>query len=274
MNAAFTNFKAFADDMFNAWRAGAVSFGNWLNDSSLYSSLCKDFQMDYLPEPYYYYELSGSQVTDACFNNPLFVLNNNPGGGLHFQHRNAINSGPVKFKCYDDCSNYIANTYYRSNKYIGDSACRRIQKAIECANKLGCDGIIFVETFFLHSKKLNKIKYLKLYNSEFSKPNSKIIEYSNLLKNVLKGEKVLCITAVRPGISLGYNNINYWKNGWMQHQAGLIGLDLSSLNSSNIIPIIINNNKCTSCLIKKNNKYMVCMQGSNNIPNNILTHLP
>ena len=244
-NNADTAFKAFAEEMYKAWQKGDKKFSEWLNAGSKAPvDFKKKFSLDHLPEPYYYFK--------NC-KNPLYVLNNNPGQGMNIQKRTKI-----KGSCYEDISKKIANDNYKNSNKIGKSAVRRIKNSEKCAEAFGCDGVVFVETFFLHSPDFKKNYFLKYYQ------NNEIVKtYFKLLGNFLKDKKVLCITATS---SRGSLQGTKWLNEWAGYQAKLIGLNLAKAKS---IAITKKGKKVTSCLIHNNGKFLLGTMGSNNIPKNL-----
>lgn len=245
-NNADTAFKAFAEEMYKAWQEGDKKFSEWLNAGSEAPVDFKEekFSLDHLPEPYYYFESR---------KDPLYVLNNNPGQGMNIQKRTNITD-----PCYEDISRQIANDNYKDSTKIGKSAVRRIKNSEKCAEALGCHGVVFVETFFLHSSDFDKNYFLENYQ------NSEIIKnYSKLLENFLKDKKVLCITATS---TRGTLQGTKWLNEWAGYQAKLIGLNLAKAKS---IAITKKGKKVTSCLIHNNGKFLLGTMGSNNIPKNL-----
>ena len=73
---------------------------------------------------------------------------------------------------------------------------------------------------------------------------------------------VLIVACVGSKESLSIKSIK--KNSWLEFQAALIDLDLSTVNFRKITQ---KEDKITSGIFYRDNKYLLCCMGSNNIPN-------
>ena len=213
----------------------------WKDDSAFYSDFAEDYQMDYLPEPYY--EVVAGQ-------NKLFVLNNNPGIGLDIQLREYIRKNYDR-KSYEDISKSLS-AYYQKN--LRGNAKFRLDKMKKICAALGFDGLENVETFFLHSSKMNKRKFLEKYKE-------KALPYTDCLKEYLQDKTVLAICAVASKQSISRETL--MASDWLMFQAEILGVDFSS---AELFPAKEKEGKISCVFLIQNKKIFVFMMGSNSLP--------
>ena len=208
----------------------------------------KDFNIDYLPEPYLVFKEGKRE---------LFVLNNNPGHILEnqVQARETIKS-KYPGKCYAEVAEGMTD-YYRGSEFAANEpiAYRRNDRMFDFAHKIRCDGMVNVETFFLHSASFNKQKFLNEYKgSELAK------EYTEKLKKFLADKDVLAISGSGP---IDPDNLKL--SEWAEYQCDIIGLDISK---AELIPIRRSEKggNVSTAIIHSGRKFMTLMRGSNFLP--------
>ena len=139
-------------------------FQNWLNHRLDLSDFAEDFELDYIPEPYFVLQPGKT---------PLYVLNYNPGGVLPSgeQHRTSVKTR--KHGTYEEAIEELAKIYRK----MPGVARNRNDKCLKFAEEMGYNGVVCVETFFLHSKErspLDTYHFPRRYNlqqwSMFWKP--------------------------------------------------------------------------------------------------------
>jgi hypothetical protein len=227
------NYIAFCEQLHQQW------LNNYENDDVLNDI----FQMEYSPEPYFKLE-NGS--------NPLYMLLTNPGDGMDFQHKKNI----VKSD-YETFAKEAAKIYTSENfKTKYSNAYRRLRKSIDLAKNLGYDSVINVETIPFHSATLNKSKALKALSI-----SNALIVYQNELKTFLKEKPVVIVAACSTKCSISVNTIT--NNDWLMYQAKIANIDIEKLKMKELTN---KDNKITSALFSEDNKHIVLMMGSNNIP--------
>ena len=232
----------------------------WISDQLIVSEKTnKEFQMDYMPEPY---------LDFSKKDNPLYILTTNPGAGMLEQYRKNIiieDSIITKNDSYQDTSKTFANFYVNN---LTGAAKRRIDGFKSLANNSGFDGFIQIESYPFHSRNLpNKTKFLK----EFKEDNI-FVEYSQLLKNTQKDKNVIVLSAV--GTKSEISNQSISSNEWLQWQANLMGLNTSNLKKKELL---LKDGKVTSMFLyeKDNNltKGFILMMGGNHLPNEDVLNL-
>ena len=232
----------------------------WIDDTlELDEKVKKDFQVDYLPEPYLDFD---------CGTNPLYILTTNPGGGMQMQKRDVIvsndsESGIVKDDKYSEVAKKLANFYIDILK--GSAAGRRIDKMLELASQSNFDGVFQVESYPFHSATLpNKKQFLKIMKND-----SFFIEYTDLLQKLLSNKTTIVISATGTQKSISINNIR--NNVWLKWQSEIIGIEY--IDNLTLIPLVTKADKITSAFLyeKQNNivKGFVLAMGSNNLPSDI-----
>lgn len=230
-----SNYFKFCEDLYKNWKKGD------LPEKEVLKQL---FQLDYVPEPYLYFE-KGS--------NPLYVLYNNPGSGIdEIQKHDVVNE-----KTYDDFAKKISKYYLDKDKFKKETAAfNRIQKALNFAKNQGFDGVVNVETIPFHSVELNKKKALMLI-----KKTDLLQNYINALTSFLKDKPIIALSGCNTHESITKQTVN--KNQWIKLQAEIIGFDLQKSKQFNLTEKA---DKVTSAIFKDQNKFLVLMGGSNNFP--------
>lgn len=202
------------------------------------------FQIDYSPEPYFVLK-NGS--------NPLFMLLTNPGAGMDFQkHENFEKSD------YKAFSNHLSKVY-ASEQFKEDggvNAHRRLMKSIEWSDHLGYDSIVNVETIPFHSPNLNKAKALDVIKKSWI-----LSGYQEVLRNFLVNKPVLIVAACSSKTSITINTLKNSK--WLMYQAELANINIENLKFKELTK---KDGKVSSALFYDNEKYIVLMMGSNNLP--------
>lgn len=231
-------------------------FQNWIGKKEYYKEFSNDFLMEYLPEPY---------VTNSKGKNRIFILVNNPGGGMEHQNRDNIlkNKSFINGKLsYKEISEQLGK-YYMSEEFriaLGrnSAAMLRGTKSIAFANNLGYQGIQFVETVPFHSSKFNKGILKKLLSSNFYQ------EYRANLKSLLEYEPVVMISGISGREDISKNSIN--KSKWLKHQAELMNF---SVEKCQVIPVRKSEEKklISVAVAVEKNKIMILSMGNNNFPN-------
>ncbi len=238
------NYKNFCEQIYLNWRESPTNFDEF----------SKDFQNNYLPEPYYSIRVG---------NNPLFILNNNPGGSLSFQEHSLFLKTFPNASTYTDVSLWLMDKYTGNNAIIGGAAKTRVNRITQIAATLGYDGVENVETFFLHSNSFSKKMFLKKFSQ-----NNTVNQYINTLTAYLIDKPVLIVSAISSKNSL--NLLEVSNNSWIKYQAEIAGLNLKE---ASFYGITSKNQKITAGLIKHRNKFLVCTMGSNTIPKNTYLRL-
>jgi hypothetical protein len=221
-------------------------FQNWLQhqfkDDIILSQL---FQMDYAPEPYFTLR-EGKQ--------PLYVLLTNPGTGMEFQHiSHHKNSNYEKFSA--SLTQVYTSDDFKKGKG-SNPAYRRLMKSIDFANFLGYDGVVNIETIPFHSPNLDKNKALKAIQQ-----SKTLLSYQEHLKSYLSDKPVLIVSACHSNHSISIDTIN--KSKWLSYQCELAGIVIKDLEMEALTK---KNEKVSSASFKKDNKHIVLMMGSNNLP--------
>jgi hypothetical protein len=230
-------YKNLCERIYRDWRGAPVRFSDFDSDFNFFS----------LPEPYYPLVLG---------ENALVVLNNNPGGVLPFQHHSAISSRFADEVTYAEVAEWLMGQYAGPESEIGPAARTRNRRITEVAEALGFDGVENVETFFMHSRAFNKAGFLRDLRS-----NDLVREYTESLSSYLAERSVAIVAAVGSGGSLTVESL--MQSEWLRYQTQIAGLEL---DRADLTPITEKSGKVTSCLVRYENKHMICMMGSNNIP--------
>lgn len=202
------------------------------------------FQVDYTPEPYFVLK-NGS--------NPLFMLLTNPGAGMDFQkHENFEKSN------YKAFANILADIYTSEQfkKDGGTNAYRRLMKSITWADHLGYNSIVNIETIPFHSRNLNKSKALDIIGKSWI-----LSRYQEVLRNFLVNKPVLIVAACGSKSSITLNTIKNSK--WLMYQTEIANINIENLKFKELTK---KNGKVSSALFYDNEKYIVLMMGSNNLP--------
>ena len=202
------------------------------------------FQVDYSPEPYFVLK-NGS--------NPLFMLLTNPGAGMDFQkHENFEKSN------YKAFANILADIYTSEQfkKDGGANAYRRLMKSITWADHLGYNSIVNIETIPFHSRNLNKSKALDIIGKSWI-----LSRYQEVLRNFLVNKPVLIVAACGSKSSITLNTVKNSK--WLMYQTEIANINIENLKFKELTK---KNGKVSSALFYDNEKYIVLMMGSNNLP--------
>lgn len=217
----------------------------WFHKTLQYEDGFEDiFQVDYSPEPYFVLK-NGS--------NPLFMLLTNPGAGMGFQkHENFAKSDYSTFaKTLGDI--YTSDQFKKDG---GASAHRRLTKSIEWADNLGYNSIVNIETIPFHSPNLNKSEALNIIGKSWI-----LSRYQEVLRNFLVNKPVLIIAACSSKTSITINTIKSSK--WLIYQAEIANINIENLKFKELTK---KNGKVSSAMLYDNEKYIVLMMGSNNLP--------
>ena len=235
-------YKVLCEEIFNTWKEDVNAFSEFN---------AMDFDTEFMPEPYYSVPVSNESCNGA---KTLYVLNNNPGGGMPWQKRDEIQEHYKNYKNYAAISEMLYNDHY--NK-LENAPGARLKKMEQIANECGFDRIEDIESFFLHSKSLNKNDFLSK-----TKDNVVVKEYTQVLTDYLREKPVLSVNAIRSDISISKQSIQ--SSPWLNHIAEII-----SLNIPNAEMKVINTkeSKVTSAALIADKKIMILQTGSNNIPN-------
>jgi hypothetical protein len=232
------DYLEYCEDIYNGWKS----------DPDYYKSFSNDFDINYLPQPYYYLREG---------NDDFVVLNNYPGSGLPFEEHSNIRK---KFpgSSYKDLSEWLTKQFTDENTELQQGNLERNKKILQIADTLGYKGVLNVETFFLHTNQFTRNKFIKIYS------NIDIVKtYLEKLEEFLRPRTVLIAGSVLNKKLLHIEILK--KSRWIQLQAKVAGIDFSK---AVISPITKKQNKITSILLVSGNKYMICNMGSSNIPNN------
>jgi hypothetical protein len=217
----------------------------WFDKTLQYEDELKElFEVDYSPEPYFVLK-KGS--------NPLFMLLTNPGAGMDFQkHENFEKSD------YKAFSNILADIYTSEQfkKDGGANAHRRLIKSIAWADHLGYNSVVNIETIPFHSPSLNKKKALATISRSWI-----LIRYQEVLKRFLLDKPVLIVAACSSKSSITLNTVKNSK--WLMYQAEIANINIENLKFKELTK---KNGKVSSAMLYDNEKYIVLMMGSNNLP--------
>jgi hypothetical protein len=230
------DYIKFCDELHQEWKKHQFK-----DDASLISL----FQLDYSPEPYFVLKNA---------NNPLYVLLTNPGSGMDFQHID--NQKEVNYHKFQDILRSIYTSEVFRKEKGAAPAFRRLMKSIEFAEELGFNGVINIETIPFHSETLSKSKALKAIKESWI-----LFAYQSALKIYLKEKAVLIVSACGSKDTISKDTI--LKSNWLTYQCDLAGIPVNQLVMK---PLTIKNNKITSALFSHQNKHLVLMMGSNNLP--------
>lgn len=204
----------------------------------------KIFQVEYSPEPYFVLQ-NGSH--------PLYMLLTNPGAGMDFQkHENFEKSD------YKAFANILGNIYtsVQFKKEGGANAHRRLMKSYEWVDHLGYKGIVNIETIPFHSPNLNKTQALDIIGKSWI-----LFRYQEVLKKFLADKPVLIVAACGSKSSISIETIK--NNPWLIYQSELASITIENLKFKELTK---KNGKVSSALLYDNEKYIVLMMGSNNLP--------
>lgn len=228
-----TDFIDYCDHLFVLWKNEKIDLGVFE----------KDFLISHIPEPYY---------TIQEGKNILYVLNYNPGHGLEIQTRFKINQ--KNYTSFKEVSSDLSQ-FYRENLH-GNAVSRNV-KIRNFAQNLGFDGVMCVETFFLHSCKFNHDRFLRKY-----KENQLVKKYTNVLADYLKDKPVLRISAI--GSNVNADDLLHTDDQWFDFQNKIMNFDPAS---AAFISIKTKNAKTTSGIfVAPGQKFVSVMMGSNNLP--------
>jgi hypothetical protein len=230
------DFLSLCEELYNDWKNDKFKEDLTLN---------KLFQMNYSPEPYFVLK-NGK--------NPLYILLTNPGSGMDFQHISQHKN--IDFNSFTS----ILSTVYTSETFKKQKgsgpAYRRLMKSTDFANHLGFDGVVNIETIPFHSEKLSKPKALKSIRESYT-----LTTYQNALKFFLSEKPVLIVAACSANDTI--SNKTIMNSEWLKYQCDLASIPINKLI---LKPFTTKNNKITSALFSHQNKYLVLMMGSNNLP--------
>ncbi len=239
-------YEKFCEQLFQDWLDGRL-FSEKAKDNLSDFKNDKVFaeDLDYVPEPYYVLKEG---------NNPLYVLNYNPGGSQGYQERSYIRSN--KHDSYRTVADQLANQY-RSEEFRG-TARGRNRSILEFASEMGYDGVWCVETFFLHSRNWNdKDRFVRNHQN-----NPRIKEYNRLLKEFLKDKPVLRIAA-----SGHLDRPSTFRRLWVNYQNDIMGVDL---NAMRLIKTSQTKNGISSGIfvgkVGTHEKFISMFQGNNLLP--------
>jgi hypothetical protein len=229
-------YLKFCDELHQEWKKHQFKEDATLNEL---------FQLDFSPEPYF--ELKKG-------NNPLYVLLTNPGSGMDFQHIDQHKE--VQYHKFQEIlSSVYTSDNFRKEKGSGP-AYRRLMKSIEFAEELGFNAVVNIETIPFHSETLSKSKALKAIKESWV-----LFAYQEALKFYLKEKSVLIVSACGSKDTISKDSI--LKSNWLTYQCDLAGIPIDQLTMK---PLTTKNNKITSALFSHQNKQLVLMMGSNNLP--------
>jgi len=123
-------------------------------------------------------------------------------------------------------------------------------------NTLGYNALVNIETVPFHSPDIKKLQALKAIHSSYP-----LFAYHNVLKNFLIGKPVLIVAATGTKHSISISNLT--KSPWIIYQMDLAGMNVDSLKMEVLTE---KNGKITSAIFSDNDKHIVLMMGSNNLP--------
>ena len=204
----------------------------------------KIFQVDYSPEPYFVLN-NGS--------NPLFMLLTNPGVGMDFQKHENFEKSDYKAFARTLGDIYTSEQFKKDG---GANAHRRLIKSIAWADHLGYNSIVNIETIPFHSPNLNKSKALDIIGKSWI-----LSRYQEVLRNFLVNKPVLIVAACGSKTSITLNTIK--NSNWLMYQAEIANINIENLKFKELTK---KNGKVSSAMLYDNEKYIVLMMGSNNLP--------
>ena len=254
------NYVDFCEQLFQIW---------YSNHQNL-NGFSQDFQIEHLPEPYFIVQdPQKPQIPASNYNrilkndyllannDYLYVLNYNPGQGLPRQLWQNIHANFPTMPTYQDVAAWMA-AYYSSPAFqqIAPIPYARNINMLNFAYAIGMNGVVNVETFFLHSPALNKHIFLKSYSQ-----NNVVVQYTQLLKAHLTNKTVLAIAAI--GSNATINRSALTSNIWINYLCNLMGLNL---DVATILPVTTRNGKTTSAIVVDRNKILAVIMGSNSLP--------
>lgn len=231
-----SNYIQLSSKIFKDWFDGEFAGDEFLNEN---------FQMGYAPEPYY---------TLKEGNNPLHILQYNPGGGMEFQLRS--NLGSADYSSFQS----ILSTIYLSEGFRDlDKAYQAYsnnKKVIGFANYFDYRGVVQHAHVPFHGD-MDKSKALKVISS------SDIIQtYQSALQDYLRDKPTLVISACSNKDSISKEVIR--SNEWLMLRLSVANMNLDELNFQ---PLTIKDGKVTTAIFYKNDKYFLVIQGSLSVPN-------
>lgn len=217
----------------------------WFEKTLQYEDGFKEiFQVDYSPEPYFVLK-NGS--------NPLFMLLTNPGAGMEFQKHENFNKSDYRTFARTLGDIYTSKQFKKDG---GANAYRRLIKSIEWADHLGYDAIVNIETIPFHSPNLNKSKALEIIGKSWI-----LSRYQEVLRNFLFDKPILIVAACGSKNSISIETIT--KSPWLMYQAEIANINIENLKFKELTK---KNGKVSSAMLFENEKYIVLMMGSNNLP--------
>ncbi len=225
-------------------------YRDWRNDPSFLSDFAENFDIESLPEPWNSISLRGK---------PLMVLGNNPGGSMPFQRHSWICRQFNDRVSYSEIGRDLAVRYADPESDISTAARTRIRKLDEIRQTLGFNRFEHTETFFLHSERFDKCRFLSRY-IKYPLVNA----YHSHLRNYLKPHPVLVVGVISSRDPLSLESIR--NSPWLRLQADLAGMDL---DCARLQILGRKNGKATTGLVVQGNKFMTCTMGSNGIPNGV-----
>lgn len=217
----------------------------WFEKTLQYEDGFKEiFQVDYSPEPYFVLK-NGS--------NPLFMLLTNPGSGMEFQKHENFNKSDYRTFARTLGDIYTSKQFKKDG---GANAYRRLINSIEWADHLGYDAIVNIETIPFHSPNLNKSKALEIIGKSWI-----LSRYQEVLRNFLFDKPILIVAACGSKNSISIETIT--KSPWLMYQAEIANINIENLKFKELTK---KNGKVSSAMLFENEKYIVLMMGSNNLP--------
>ena len=199
------NYKVLCEEILNTWKDDENAFREFN---------AMNFQTEFMPEPYYSVPVANEPRNGA---KTLYVLNNNPGGGMEFQKREEIHK-LYKNDSYAAISEKLYKEHYEK---LAGAPGGRLNRMRQFADKCGFDRIEDIESFFLHSKDLNK-------NSFLSKAKDSVVvkEYTQALTDYLKDKPVLSVNAISSNESISKQLVQ--NSPWLSRIAEIISLDIQN----------------------------------------------
>ena len=245
-------FKKLCEEIWQKWRNEILTIPDELINRF-------NLQPEFLPEPYLIFNTGKETVIS---DKALYFLTTNPGiGGEFHQGRKKLKASYSENEKYEKVAKDYADKYL--NEILKGSAKRRVEGFVYLAEKLGYNKLIQVESLPFHSKELpNRYKLLSILKKE--NQDNIINQYFTLLRNTLKNENVIVLSAVGTRKSISNNSLN---TKWLKWQAEVIGMDIQNTKIENLI---VKDQKVTCALIHTNNynclKGFILMMGGNNMP--------
>ncbi|HPS31617.1 MAG TPA: hypothetical protein PLZ43_15290 [bacterium] len=249
-----SEYKELCENIWQDWRNGTLTIPKYLIDQFY-------LQPEFLPEPYLIFN-TGKETAKS--DKALYFLTTNPGNGWEgHQGREKLKASYPENEKYEKVAHDFAEKYL--NEILKGPAKRRVEGFIHLAETLGYNQLIQVESLPFHSKELpNKFKLLSFLEKENA--DNIINQYFTVLKNSMKDENVIVLSAIGTRKSISLESLN---TKWLKWQSEVIGMDLSC---AKIIALIENNGKVTSAFIYTNDnnilKGFILMMGGNNMPGN------